>query len=83
MVISRGTVVGVVTNKAEAWVEVRSDTGHTHRYIPRWMGGAPRDGGGPEHRIVSAIAQLSIGNRVTVKWYVDNHVRIVAIEPAR
>ena len=80
-VIARGIVSGGVTGKGQAWIEVRSTGGKTTRYIPRWLGGMPREGGGPEKGIVRAIAGLKTGDRVTIHWYVDNHVRIEAIFP--
>ena len=80
--IARGTLVGTVARKGRAWVEVRSETGKTERYIPEWRGGMPRDGGGPDAGIVAKIGQLNVGDRVSVKWYVNDHVRIDDIQPA-
>ncbi len=81
-VIARGTTTGTVTRKGQAWIEARSSTGKTTRYIPRWSGGMPRDGGGPEKAVVEAISNLKIGDRVSIRWHVDNHVRIEAIRTA-
>jgi len=82
-VIARGTVTGVVAAKGPAWVEIRSDSGKTARYIPQWVGGMPKDGGGPEKAMVGAIARLQVGQRVSVRWHVDHHLRVDAIEPTR
>jgi len=82
VIIARGTVVGTVVNKGRAWIQIRSDSGKTHRYIPPWRGGSPRDGGGPDKQIVAAIRKLKAGNRVRVKWYVNDHLRIADIGPA-
>jgi hypothetical protein len=81
-ITARGSVVGTVVNKGKAWVEVRSDSGKTTRYIPRWVGGMPAQGGGPEARIADAIARLNVGDRVAVQWLVNDHVRIQEIRRA-
>ncbi|MBL7037056.1 MAG: hypothetical protein ISR77_00430 [Pirellulaceae bacterium] len=78
-IVARGTVVGTVVEKGRAFVIIRSDSGKTAGYIPRWIGGNPSDGGGPEKRIVDAISRLRVGDRVTVKWYVNDHIRIEEI----
>ena len=82
-IVARGMVVGTVVEKRRTSVTVKSSSGKTARYIPRWIGGAPRQGGGPEKRIVEAISRLRPGDRVSVKWYVNDHVRIEDIQPAR
>jgi O-glycosyl hydrolase len=79
-IVARGTAAGTVLEKGRAFVVVRSNTGATARYIPRWTGGNPSDGGGPEPRIVEAIARLRAGDRVKVRWYVNDHVRIEDIQ---
>ena len=79
--IARGTVTGVVVRKGPAWLEIRSDSGKTTRYIPHWSGGMPRDGGGPDKATVRAIAGLKVGQRVSIRWSVDHHVRIETIGP--
>ena len=68
-----------VKAKSQRWVEIQSATGAVERYIPEWRGGAPRDGGGPDKQIVTAIARLSVGDTVTVRWYNNDHVRIDGI----
>ena len=80
-IVARGTVVGTVVDEGKAFVDIRSDSGKTARYIPRWSGGMPREGGGPEQRIVDEISRLRPGDRVTVKWYVNDHIRIEEIQP--
>lgn len=79
--IARGTVTGTVTRKGKAWLEVRSASGKTTRYLPHWRGGMPRDGGGSDPATVRAIAQVQVGQRVSIRWTVDHHVRIESIQP--
>ena len=80
-VTARGTVTGVVTRKGRGWVEIRAPSGRTARYIPRWIGGHPRDGGGPEKAIVAKIGQLRVGQRVSMRWQIDHHLRANDIQP--
>ncbi|NQT53338.1 hypothetical protein HQ576_14870 [bacterium] len=80
--IAHGVVTGTVARKGKAWLEVRSASGKTTRYIPHWSGGMPRDGGGPDKATVRAIAQVQVGQRVSIRWAVDHHVRIETIRPA-
>jgi hypothetical protein len=82
LVIARGKLVGAVVAKGRAWVDIRSPSGKVERYIPRWIGGMPRDGGGPEGRTVQALSQLQVGGHVSVEWYVNDHLRIENIQPA-
>ena len=80
-IIARGTTVGAVTKKGRKWIEIRSDSGNVARYIPRWIGDAPKDGGGPEKRMLAVISGLRAGDRVGVKWQVDHHLRLVDVQP--
>jgi hypothetical protein len=83
VISARGTVLGTVSAKGPAWIEVQGQTGRTARYIPKWVGGMPQAGGGPEARIVQAIGRLNVGDRVLIKWYVNDHLRIEDIGPAQ
>jgi len=80
VVIARGTVTGTVTAKGSNWIEVRSPSGKVNRYIPEWHGGAS---GGPDRQTVNAIARLKTGDQVIIDWYVNDHLRISRIQPAR
>lgn len=75
----RGTTVGVVVAKGPAWVDVKSDTGKVTHFMPEWKGGNPAQGGGPDPAVVAQIAPLRVGDRVTVAWHVNDHVRIESI----
>ena len=76
-----GAVVGVLTGKGEAWIEVKADGEQkARRYTANWVGGAPRDGGGPDKEIVKVIKGLKIGSRVRLEWKFDERPRIVKVE---
>lgn len=79
-VIAEGAVVGTVEGKGDGWIEIKSESGKTTRYIPEWHGGYPAQGGGPDKDIIHGISLLVVGDQVVVKWHVDNHVRIDSIE---
>ena len=74
--LAAGTVRGTIEGKGRAWLQIRADGGPPARYIPEWFGGMPAAGGGPERVVVQTIGGLNVGDRVTVKWYVTDHVRI-------
>lgn len=80
--VASGRTLGTVVGQGGRWVDLKSDSGTVVRYIPHWVGGAPKDGGGPEKRTLKAIAQLRPGDRVVLSWSVDRHVRIEEIRPA-
>src|SRR5260370_24959015 len=76
-----GSVVGVLTAKGPAWLEVKADGEEkARRYTATWVGGAPQDGGGPDKEIVKIIKELTLGNRVRVEWKFDERPRVVKVE---
>lgn len=76
-----GAVVGVLTAKGEAWVEVKADGEQkARRYVANWVGGAPNDGGGPDKETVKTITALKVGSRVRLEWKFDERPRIVKVD---
>lgn len=76
-----GRVVGQVTAKAKNWVEVKADGEEkARRYFPRWIGGAPRDGGGFDKKTLETIARLKVGSRVRLEWEFEERPRVVKVE---
>ena len=74
--LAAGTVKGTIEGKGRAWLQIRADGGPSARYIPEWFGGMPAAGGGPEQAVVQVIRGLNVGDRVIVKWYLTDHIRI-------
>lgn len=74
-----GTVDGVVTAKGENWIDVKPKDGPTERYMARWIGGMPKDGGGMDKAMVAAIAAAKLGDTVQVKWLFDERKRAVSL----
>jgi hypothetical protein len=82
-VVARGRVIGTVVGKGAGWIEVKSQSGKTARYRPRWVGGNPSEDGGFDKGTLAVMSRLREGDRVLVLWYADDHVRIHEIEPVR
>lgn len=76
-----GTVAGVVTAKGKNWIEVRADGEEKgRRYVPRWIGGKPADGGGLDKKMLQTFADLKIGSRIRLEWEFEERPRAVKIE---
>jgi len=76
-----GSVVGLLTAKGPAWLEVKADGEQkARRYVANWVGGAPQDGGGPDKEMVKTIKELTLGNRVRLEWKFDERPRVVKVE---
>lgn len=79
-----GTLTGVAVAKGDSWIEVRADGAEkSTRYRARWIGGMPKDGGGPEKEAVDAIRKVATPNRVQLRWVVEEGPRVVALEVLR
>ena len=62
----KGRIHGILTSKAEAWVEVKDDKGYAHRYLAPWYGNSPSSGGFFKQEILDQIKEVVVGNRVTL-----------------
>jgi hypothetical protein len=79
-----GTVTGIVIAKDKNWIEVKADGEEKgRRYVPRWIGGKPADGGGLDRKMLKTIADLKIGSRVRLEWEFEERARAVKIELLR
>jgi hypothetical protein len=79
-----GAAVGVLKAKGKDWVEVLADgEERARRYVPRWIGGAPQDGGGPDKEMLKVIRGLKVGSRVRLRWEFDERPRVVKVEVLR
>jgi hypothetical protein len=76
-----GTVVGTLTAKGDAWIEVQADGEEkARRYVPNWVGGTPQQGGGPDKEMVKTIKDLKTGSRVRVEWKFEERPRVIKVE---
>ena len=74
-----GEVVGVVTAKGDIWLDVKPERGETERYLPRWVGGSPREGGGLDRRMIRKLREIGLGDRVRLRWVFEDRRRVVEI----
>lgn len=79
---TEGSTTGVVTAKGEKWIDIKSETGVTERYTPRWIGGNPQDGGGFDKAMLETIKATAVGAKVKVEWKYDERLRVLAIGAA-
>ena len=77
----KGAFIGTVTEKAATWFRAKNDT-DSERFMPRWIGGLPADGGGLDKDIVAKIKTLKVGDKVEVKWEFTENLRAVEITVA-
>ena len=76
-----GTIVGKVTVKGEAFLEIQADGEEkARRYVPNWVGGAPAQGGGPDKTMLATIGKIKVGDRVRVEWIFEERARLVKVE---
>jgi len=77
-----GTVTGVITALGKDWIEVKADgkDGVAERYMPRWIGKNPSEGGGFDKVMLQIIAGLKVGARVELKWIRDERKRVIDLE---
>ncbi|MFP6901212.1 MAG: hypothetical protein VCA36_09730, partial [Opitutales bacterium] len=50
------------------------------RFTPHWHGGAPKDGGGLDKKMLEKIRDLIVTNRVRVKWEYEERHRVVEVQ---
>ena len=80
----KGTVIGMLTNKGPAFIEVKADGEEKgRRYIPHWVGGSPAKGGGPDKNMLKIIHDLKVGSRLEVQWEFEEHVRVIGVKVLR
>ncbi len=77
----KGTVVGVVTAKGDNWIEVKADGEEKgRRYVPHWVGGLPKDGGGLDKKMLAQIKMIPLKSRVRLEWSFQERPRVEKIE---
>ncbi len=77
----KGRTIGVLTAKSEKFIEVKADGEVKGRkYVPRWIGGLPADGGGPEKTMLKTFRTLKLGSRIQVEWIFEERLRAVKIK---
>jgi hypothetical protein len=80
---SSGTITGTITWKQGNCIEIDPANGPPERLIPRWTGGTPAQGGGPESKMVAELLKYNVGDRVKAEWAYDDRKRLTGLEPAK
>ena len=75
VIIARGKVTAVIKEKdnGNRWVRAVSTTGQSKNYMWPWR----------DASIYFKISRLKVGDKVVIKWYVNNHLRIKDITPVK
>ena len=80
-VVIEGTTEGVLVAKGDNWIEVKAENQtQALRFRAPWIGGLPKNGGGPDALVVKAIKALRVPNRVRVAWKTLEGPRVVGVE---
>ena len=77
---NQGTTEGILSAKGDSWIELLDNGDFLHRFIPRWDGEGPANGGAFDQRMIRVISELVVGNRVRVNWVHDGHLRVLKAE---
>ena len=75
-----GKLEGILDSKGDAWIKVIEDQGLINRYLAPWHGDSPSRGGGFNLDILNDIKELVVGNRVSLDWFWDGHLRVRKIK---
>lgn len=77
----QGRTMGFLTAKKDNFIEVKADGEVKGRkYVPRWIGGLPADGGGFDKAMLKTFRTLKIGSRVEVNWVFEERLRAVKVK---
>lgn len=77
-----GVAKGLVTNVKEGWFELKiteKEKVRIERFMPRWIGKMPKDGGGLDKEMVEEISKLKVGDSISVTWTYDERKRVTKI----
>jgi hypothetical protein len=75
-----GRLVGVLAERREEGFDIRDRNGALYRFMPRWLGGLPEQGGGLDPEVLATMASLKPGDRVRVTWFLDDRLRAASLE---
>jgi hypothetical protein len=79
--VKTGTAIGILVAKDKNFIEVKADGEEKgRRYVPRWVGGAPAEGGGPDKKMLKTFSELTVGSRVEVKWAFEERLRALEVK---
>ena len=74
--------MGKITGLGDRWIEVTPEGGKAQKFRPRWVGGNPADGGGPDKEMLKILGKQKVGHKVALTWKISEGKRVVAIKDA-
>lgn len=75
-----GRFTGTIQEKDEGWIRVKNEEGRSEKFVPRWIGGMPAQGGGPDREMVNKLNHLKPGERVRIDYEINEGMRILRID---
>lgn len=75
-----GTVVGTIVEKGDDWIRVKPfNEQESVKFVPRWTGGMPEQGGGYDKKVLAAIGAVRVGDNVALRWTFDGRKRVIEL----
>ena len=81
--LKNGNLNGILVSKGEFWIEVKDDNGYLNDTLHHGSGLGPTRGGGFDSASLNRFKEFVVGNRVSMKWSWDGHLRVHEIEVIR
>lgn len=72
--VSTGTIVSLAKGKL-----VLATEGGNIPFMPHWTGGMPKDGGGPDKKMLATLEGFKVGQKVRIEWVWSERRRIESI----
>ena len=77
----KGKTIGMLTEKGDTFIEVKADGEEKgRRYVPQWVGGDPKQGGGLDKKVLASFKELKIGSRIEVEWVFEERLRALKVK---
>lgn len=77
----KGRAIGLLTAKGPNFIAVKAaGEEKARKYMPRWIGGLPADGGGLDKGMLKTFRSLKIGSRIQVDWVFEERLRAVGVK---
>lgn len=79
--VKKGKLMGVVVAKTKNSIKVKAFGEEKEReYFPHWVGGLPKDGGGPDKKMLATFEKLKVGQKIRLTWEWEERFRAVEVE---
>jgi RNA polymerase sigma-70 factor (ECF subfamily) len=77
-----GVSEGVIVSSEKGKLVLHTKDGNL-LFMPRWHGGAPKDGGGLDQEVLARLTKFAVGDHVRIAWTWEERRRIDTISPAK